>query len=67
MPSDTIAWPSDDNERPLLNETAAPNKQSAEANFKLTFSALMVCSFLAAFDVTVVAAIYPIMFNPPHK
>jgi hypothetical protein len=31
---------------------------------RVILPALMVCAFLAAFDVTVVAAIYPIMFFP---
>jgi hypothetical protein len=35
--------------------------ESQGANLKIVLPALMVCAFLAAFDVTVVAAIYPIM------
>lgn len=35
---------------------------SSGANLKVILPALMVCAFLAAFDVTVVAAIYPIMY-----
>jgi hypothetical protein len=34
---------------------------SSSANLRVILPALMVCAFLAAFDVTVVAAIYPIM------
>jgi hypothetical protein len=33
-------------------------------SLRIILPALMVCAFLAAFDVTVVAAIYPIMFGP---
>jgi hypothetical protein len=36
--------------------------ESSGANLKVILPALMVCAFLAAFDVTVVAAIYPIMY-----
>jgi hypothetical protein len=35
--------------------------ETSGANLKIVLPALMVCAFLAAFDVTVVAAIYPIM------
>jgi len=33
-------------------------------SMRIILPALMVCAFLAAFDLTVVAAIYPIMFGP---
>jgi hypothetical protein len=39
---------------------------SSGANLKIVLPALMVCAFLAAFDVTVVAAIYPIMYSLPN-
>ena len=34
---------------------------ASEADLGLILPVLMVCAFLAAFDITVVAAIYPIM------
>ena len=33
----------------------------SEADLRVILPVLMVCAFLAAFDLTVVAAIYPIM------
>lgn len=59
-----------DERRPLLNGVAIPPKPPSElanvassgrTSLKLVLPALMLCAFLAAFDVTVVAAIYPIM------
>jgi hypothetical protein len=41
--------------------TPAPAPITVSANLRIVLPALMVCAFLAAFDVTVVAAIYPIM------
>jgi MFS family permease len=37
---------------------------TAPSKLRVILPALMVCAFLAAFDVTVVAAIYPIMYCP---
>jgi hypothetical protein len=59
-----------DERRPLLNDVAIPPKlpnepakvASSGTSLKLVLPALMLCAFLAAFDVTVVAAIYPIMY-----
>jgi hypothetical protein len=68
MPSETYApanW--DDERRPLLDgiPSIVLPKFPSEANF--TFSAIMVCGFLAAFDITVVAAIYSVMSYFPKK
>jgi len=42
--------------------TSAEDSISApDADLRVILPALMVCAFLAAFDTTVVAAIYPIM------
>lgn len=59
-----------DGERtPLLADPRKPPDDSsiestgpAKADLRIVLPALMVCAFLAAFDVTVVAAIYPIMY-----
>lgn len=65
MPSETITvtWIREDDECPLLHDTSQFPKQSPEANFKLTFAAVMICAFLAAFDLTVIAAVYPVMYK----
>jgi hypothetical protein len=36
-------------------------EDSSDADLRVILPALMACAFLAAFDITVVAAIYPIM------
>jgi hypothetical protein len=73
---DTDGSSNDDEQTPLLNGAAIPRKPSDDAtaiavesdssrvNLTLILPALMLCAFLAAFDVTVVAAIYPIMYTP---
>jgi hypothetical protein len=50
---------------PKLSPTdEAPTPPQLEPpNLKVVLPALMMCAFLAAFDVTVVAAIYPIMYD----
>ena len=61
-----------DEQRPLLpspRKPVPPNNTSADSltpdvNLRIILPALMVCAFLAAFDMTVVAAIYPIMYTP---
>jgi len=50
--------------RKPLNGTSGPVSEPAKAELRIILPALMVCAFLAAFDVTVVAAIYPIMYVP---
>jgi hypothetical protein len=61
---------------PLLNGSSSlliprnftdPTTLTTPPSLKLILPALMLCAFLAAFDVTVVAAIYPIMFFPPPQ
>lgn len=42
---------------------AANPTGTGTTNLKVILPALMVCAFLAAFDITVVAAIYPIMLS----
>ena len=44
---------------PTADDTSA--EDSSSADLRVILPALMVCAFLAAFDITVVAAIYPIM------
>lgn len=46
---------------PEGDSTKSPLSPSPEADIRIILPALMLCAFLAAFDVTVVAAIYPIM------
>ena len=49
----------------LANGSQTPpdaGKLDTSPSLRIILPALMVCAFLAAFDVTVVAAIYPIMF-----
>jgi hypothetical protein len=65
---------SGDEQQPLLSspelqpadvsstETTFPSK----ANLRVILPALMICAFLAAFDLTVLAAIYPIMYVYNH-
>jgi len=53
---------------PLLADPRKPpddllTKSTASADLRIILPALMVFAFLAAFDVTVVAAIYPIMYS----
>jgi MFS family permease len=55
----------------LIDHSSSPSTGTVAADFssgkwslRVILPALMVCAFLAAFDVTVVAAIYPIMFFP---
>jgi hypothetical protein len=48
--------------KPAAEETPLTDSTSKDApNLKIILPCLMVCAFLAAFDVTVVAAIYSIM------
>jgi hypothetical protein len=66
MPSVAIDPPDTDvSERQPLLGTPAKDPDDpftfAGTNLRVILPALMVCAFLAAFDVTVVAAIYPIM------
>jgi hypothetical protein len=55
---------------PLLNgpkpsdDVSSSAAEPAGANLRIVLPPLMICAFLAAFDVTVVAAIYPIMYPP---
>jgi hypothetical protein len=65
LETDPANW--DDERRPLLGgiPPIVLPKIPSEANF--TFSAIMVCAFLAAFDITVVAAIYSVMSYFPKK
>jgi hypothetical protein len=48
-----------DEQQPLLNENL-PVQTPSKTSFALTLSAIMVSAFLAAFDLTVIAAIYRI-------
>jgi hypothetical protein len=60
-----------DEQQPLLPspqkllppDNLSTDSLTPEANLRVILPALMVCAFLAAFDVTVVAAIYPIMYT----
>jgi hypothetical protein len=68
--ADEIEDPRASEETPLLpgdprkgaNGTSSPDSEPPKTDLRIILPALMVCAFLAAFDVTVVAAIYPIMF-----
>lgn len=44
-----------------LNDNTIPSSDTAD--LRVVLPTLMVCAFLAAFDVTVLAAIYPIMWS----
>lgn len=46
---------------PTADTSAEDSIPTSEADLRVILPALMVCAFLAAFDLTVVAAIYPIM------
>lgn len=47
---------------PTINSSTETDPSlSPDVDLRVILPALMVCAFLAAFDVTVVAAIYPIM------
>lgn len=47
--------------KPLPPDDSLADSLTPDVNLRVILPALMVCAFLAAFDVTVVAAIYPIM------
>jgi hypothetical protein len=70
---DTDCGPAPDERQPLLSgskiapEDASLNNASGEkkgADLRIVLPAIMTCAFLAAFDVTVVAAIYSVMCVP---
>jgi len=52
--------------RKLANGSTNDLSEPAKAELRIVLPALMMCAFLAAFDVTVVAAIYPIMSFTYH-
>jgi hypothetical protein len=59
-------------EQPLLSSPRKPARDDEvveeallpDADVRIILPVLMFCAFLAAFDVTLVAAIYPIMYSP---
>jgi hypothetical protein len=61
--------PSSDERQPLLSSSKAVAKVSSRsdaANLRIILPAVMMCAFLAAFDVTVVAAVYSVMYIQPQ-
>ena len=55
------------NSHPTLNNSTARVNQSNTVRFKVILPVLMSSVFLAAFDLTVVAAIYPIMYTSENE
>ena len=49
---------------PTRDQTIGSGERGNGLELGVTFIAILVCSFLSAFDFTVIAAIFPLMYPP---